>query len=158
SSRQSVGFDARLKGSRSCRSVTNRCSPEGSRSSGVEGARAFQASGMRRGRQNIYRRLSCASRRSAFLLMTRPKFPFVGSTSLKPDVVDVPATLLQFGRLMKLKISARNCRRCVPLTLKFLKNAMSHCCSEGLYQAFRGALPKVPADGAANAAGLNQKF
>src|SRR5262249_15132355 len=99
----------------------------------------------------MYLRLSCASRRESFLLMTRPKFAFVGSTTLKPDVVVVPATLFQFGRLRKLKISARNWSRCEPCSRKFLKNAMSHCCSLGLYQALRGALPNVPGDGAANA-------
>src|SRR3954452_6116221 len=108
--------------------------------------------------QNIYRRLSCPSRRASFLLTTRPKFALVGSTVVNPDVVVEPAMLLQFGRLMKLKISARNCSRCVPARRKFLKNAMSHCCSDGLSQSFPGALPKVPAAGAANAAGLNQKF
>src|SRR6185369_14871108 len=79
---------------------------------------------------------------------------------MKPDVVDEPPTLPQFGWLMKLKISARNWIFCVPVIRKFLKNAMSHCCSPGLRKklGFRGALPKVPAVGAANAAGLNQKF
>ena len=88
----------------------------------------------------------------------RPKFALVGSAIVNPDVVVDPAMLFQLGRLMKLKTSALNCRRCVPARRKFLKNAMSHYCSDGLYQAFLGAFPNVPGAGAANAAGLNQKF
>ena len=46
----------------------------------------------------------------------------------------------------------------MPPTLKFLKRAMSHCWSPGLRRILRPAFPNVPGVGAANAAGLNQKF
>src|SRR5262249_35356977 len=110
------------------------------------------------GAQNMYLRLSCISRRASVFEITRPKFALVGSTVMKPDVVVDPATLAQFGWLMKLKISALNCTFWVLATRKFLKSAMSHCCSPGLRKALGGELPNVPAVGAANAAGLTKKF
>src|SRR5262249_18005592 len=50
------------------------------------------------------------------------------------------------------------CTLRVPPRLTFLNSAMSHCCCPGLYRKLRGAFPNVPAAGAANAAGLNQKL
>src|SRR5215813_6964020 len=90
--------------------------------------------------------------------MTRPKLALVGSAVMKPEVDADPAMRSQFGWLMKLNISARNCSFCELPTRKFLKSAMSHCCSPGLRRMLRPELPKVPAVGAVNAAGLNTKF
>src|SRR2546428_13516832 len=99
--------------------------------------------------------------RSLVLPRTRPNDELFGSM-LTPPLVDPvvlpPLGSPRLGWFRKLKNSARSCSRRLPPMPTFLNSAMSWFVYQGLRRMLRPALPNVPAGGAGNAAGLNQRL
>src|SRR5215471_6871408 len=84
--------------------------------------------------------------RLPLLLVTRPNEALVGLALAPP----------QFGWLVTLNSSVRNCSRLFSVTGKFLRIPKSHSQNPGLRRILRGCTPKVPCAGCENAALLNQ--
>src|SRR5438105_6395955 len=77
---------------------------------------------------------------------------------ITPKLVELERFAPGFAQLIvlnRLKISHRSCSDAPPLNFVVLKSDTSTLLKPGPYSALRARLPKVPAAGATNAAGLN---